>query len=127
MGTPDTMGQAFLTLPAANRVPPGGLPASGRPALTVLLKRLLQLRLAQRLHVNPDDNLVADNNATVFQLPVPTDLKVMAVNVCLAHKADPRHGPGVAGIGPIGRSPLTQVMHVQDNRAADAADGQRTG
>src|SRR5439155_6117047 len=35
--------------------------------------------------------------------------------------------PGVASIGPIGRSPPAQVVHVQDDRAADAADGQDAG
>src|SRR5207245_9899877 len=51
----------------------------------------------------------------------------MTVDARLADEADSRDGSGVAGIGPIRRSPLADVVHVQIDRVADAANRQHAG
>src|SRR5438093_1403243 len=71
--------------------------------------------------------LISDDAPAVLQLAIPTDLKVMTVDARLADKADSRDGSGIAGIGPIRRSPLADVVHVQIDRAADAANRQDAG
>jgi hypothetical protein len=65
--------------------------------------------------------------AAVLQLAVPADLEVMTVDAGFTHKASPRNRAGVPRVGPVRRSPLAQVMHLQNHGQADAADGQVTG
>ena len=85
---------------------------------------LFDVRLQQRLDVDPDDHVVADDGAAVFQFAVPTDLKILAIDAGLGDEADAGDGSGVAGIGPIRRFPLADVVHVQIDRPADAANRQ---
>src|SRR5262245_14488550 len=84
----------------------------------------LQLRLQQRLDIKLDENLVADDNAPVLQLAIPTDLEVMTVDAGFTREADPRNGAGVPRVGPIRRPPLAEVMHLQNHGSADATNGQ---
>src|SRR5438552_9227184 len=84
----------------------------------------LQLRLQQGLHIDCDVDLGADNHASLFQLAVPAHLEVMAVQACLPYEAQPGDRTGVARGCPVGRAPLAEIMQVERDLPADAADGQ---
>src|SRR5262249_37500093 len=87
----------------------------------------MDIRLRQCLDINPNDNLISDDPAAVFELAVPTDLKIISIDSGFAKEADSGDRAGVAGIGPVRRSPLADVMHIQIDRTGDAANRQYAG
>src|SRR5712691_1539962 len=92
----------------------GGRFTTGENGL--LFQDPFDVRLQEGLDVDPDDDVVADDGAAVFQFAVPTDLKILAIDAGLGDETDTCDGSGVAGIGPIRRFPLADVVHVQIDR-----------
>src|SRR6266481_6945155 len=96
----------FLSLPD----PPGSRKTASTDRGFLFLRDSFDVRFQQGLDVDPDKHVVPNDGAAVFQFAVPTNLKILAIDAGLGDEADAGDGTGVAGIGPIRRFPLADVV-----------------
>src|SRR5262249_17415435 len=77
-----------------------------------------------RFDIDSDVNFITNHNPAAIHWVLPTNAKVLSINLRSSDKTRPRLRPLVHSVLPPRRWPLTQIADMQSGLAGNSADGQ---